>query len=197
MANDRDEEIRRAVNRLYNFYVDALTTPPGSSEAMALDLIRKDIERELTRLGFTDSEIVSLDGRTRAAVQATFEVRAADLERVAAKPVRQPKVPNLRLEEVRSVVRQSIRRSEMDSRITLTKGGRQMLTIPAIEIFELTGDWNPGLVSESIAKIVDAAKSSGLGTRLQSSLDVIRGYAKTYCRIPPFCGRTQENEEQR
>jgi len=90
-----------------------------------------------------------------------------------------------------------IERAETDSGVVLTWGAREMLSIPIVELLEMRGDVNWVEVDSSVRDIVrtigEESQSQQLRPpRTKDSVSVIRGFARRFCNIPPFCSRDEE-----
>lgn len=91
----------------------------------------------------------------------------------------------------RQLVNARIRSYEMDGP-HLTRGAREMLRIPVIEVAGLNQEFDEAQVSESLDRVLASmrepprSRAEGEG-RSRTSVAVIRAFSKNYCSIPPFC----------
>ena len=74
----------------------------------------------------------------------------------------------------------------------LSQGARQLLRIPVVEATEFTLKFDPEQTAKSLdtilATLVEPPATAAEGTaRVRTSIAVVRGFSKNFCRIPPFC----------
>ena len=88
-------------------------------------------------------------------------------------------------------VMRAIANAESMAQVELSWGAREMLAIPVIETTRFNeADWEE--IEKSIRTVIDAAKDEAISVGFQKrldSLDIIRGFLKKFCNIPPFCKR--------
>jgi hypothetical protein len=90
-----------------------------------------------------------------------------------------------------------IERAEAEAGVVLTWGAREMLSIPVVETMELRGDINWSEVDASVRDILrtmaeETQRQRPRPARTRDSVSVIRGFARRFCNIPPFCSRDDE-----
>jgi hypothetical protein len=104
-------------------------------------------------------------------------------------------------------VTEAIRRRAREAGVRLTNGAEQMLIIPIIETYEFTRSYDRNQVESSLQVILNAAhevrdiltsrdgpevrddRPLDDGRESRSSIAIIEAFARTFCGIPPFCGR--------
>jgi hypothetical protein len=140
------------------------------------------------------SQILDLFSRLGVAAESPLVRQAADLfDRIKqdthAPEPREATLPNL----ARRIVAMRLREFERSpNAIRLTTGARQLLRTPVVEAVEFTGELDPAEVNNSLdvvlKTLMEPPVSNAEGTiRVRTSVAVIRGFWKNFCRIPPFC----------
>ncbi|MEI7491322.1 MAG: hypothetical protein WCK92_07985 [Bacteroidota bacterium] len=87
-----------------------------------------------------------------------------------------------------------IREIEIEMDIRLTRGSREMIAIPLIELREYDEDINWGEVKKSVKDLVLTMKEYQLQYKSQRKFDsfsLIFSLHKRFCNIPPFCKPTE------
>lgn len=137
--------------------------------------------REAIRSSFRDVSNEFIDG-TREMIRDGLREASRDFF-----PYRQPYD-----EQLSAIIRSAERRSG----IVLTRGARQVLSIPVLETLDVypTVDWDQ--INSSIQDVVrtaaedtDPSELRAFGERFRSSVAIVRGIHFRYCNIPPFCSR--------
>jgi hypothetical protein len=83
---------------------------------------------------------------------------------------------------------------ERREHVQFSWGAREMLIVPLLESYDPRG---PGLdrdqAQESIRLIIESLKEGRDSDtpRKLNSIDIIRGFFKSFCKIPPFCSRRE------
>jgi hypothetical protein len=188
MVTNHDDEIRAAIDRLYDLYLRVRNTPEGSGGRIAQSVIAKKLHDELIRLGVTEDRYRQIAASVLEAAEAVARVRLAE-----------PKDPQaIDLKDHRADAKDIIRESTTTANIELSAGGRQMLTIPLMEYYRLSHEWNRNEIQSSVGKIFETLRmeTAKEGTREKSSIDIIRSFSKNFCNIPPFCRRNIEGIEK-
>ena len=193
MTANQNDEIRGAIERLYELYMRIQAIPEHSVERIAQTLIANKLHDELIRLGFTEEQFRRTVTSLREATKALNDLRLAENSaRVLTDRVAEPRTIDLNdhRAEAKSIIRVSVKAAG----VKLSAGGRQMLTIPLVESYQLGQEWNRNEIRSSIEKIIGSLQTEEKSEHLpeKSSIDVIRGFSKNYCNIPPFCRRKAE-----
>jgi hypothetical protein len=85
-----------------------------------------------------------------------------------------------------------IRDSERRMGTQISWGAREMLLVPIVESYNRRGPIPPEVIEESVRLVLSASAEDGRSKEHLDSIDVIRGFHKRFCNIPPFCDRTED-----
>jgi hypothetical protein len=100
---------------------------------------------------------------------------------------RTPGRPSAGEYEMRAIVEEA----EVETGVRLTWAGREMLVIPLIEVAAAGGPFRYGEASASVRDVLESirelTRSTPLHEGLRDSIDVIAGFHRRFCNIPPFC----------
>jgi hypothetical protein len=108
---------------------------------------------------------------------------------------RAPGRPSAGEYEMRAIVAEA----EVETGVRLTWAGREMLVIPLIEVAAAGEPFDYGEASASIRDVLltirEPTRSAPIRTGPRDSIDVIAGFHRRFCNIPPFCSGNRRNFE--
>lgn len=155
-----------------------------------LEYKRARSQSERSRL---DAEIMQLFDTLGASLSPEMLTVRGDFERMRNAPTPESGLSRQARSEARRFSNGRIARIERtpDAPV-LTKGAKEMLRIPLLEVYELFQYRDEEEADRSFARIAESlreephSRREGRG-RERTSIAVIRAYAKNFCNIPPLC----------
>lgn len=180
-----------AIQKLVQLLVRVRT---GEVSREAAPALIHELQAELLRLGVTEARLPAVMHDVEEAAEVIASVRIAEREPGVLRDVPRISPPSKRTE-----MTEIVREAEDRVGVRLTAPARNLIRIPAVELYELTEDWNRDQVEKSVAMILETVSDTQatqvedrIGRRISTS--VLAALHKRWCNIPPFCARVKRVE---